>query len=330
MILEKAGMGPMDPIVQPNRLLLWQEIEPSADVSADPSLRQLGEERQREDSLFRHQSNGAQEFLKAQAVAIASALLESGTRLEFSLPEIINLPVDGEEAYRAAEIPVDFRKQSIGGFLGRFPVKDIRSAFRQRLSQLEDSMYPAVAAGVRLLRYAVARHIVHDRISVEAEAAGAGSEESLEAVEVKFNAYRRLMDTLYQALSLAPYIFTEKEYQAKRMAILGRLMPLGYQLAQLELERIIGTIRKRAGANDLNRGLWLSLPFFDDRALEMKRHEFEIIPPGRTLFVPAFVVLAVRREQKAVEQNDALSPSTRMHLLEDLKGLECAFGPAPF
>jgi hypothetical protein len=329
MILERAGMDLMDPIVQPNRLLLWQGIEPSADVTADPSLRQLGEERQREDSLFRHQSEAVQEFYKAQAVSVASALLESRTRLEFVLPEIINLPMDGEEEYRPAEIPDDFRKQIIGGFLGRLPLKDVRSAFRQRLSQLEDSMYPAVAVGVRLLRYAVARHIVHDRISVETETAGGGAEESLETVEGKVAGYHRQVGTLYQALSLAPYIFTEQEYQAKRMAVLGMLVPLGNRLGSLELKDIIRKINRRAESNDLNRGLWLSLPYFDDRALEMKLHEFEVIPPGRTLFVPAFVSLAARREQKAVEQNDSLSPSTRMHLLAELKSLEQAFDGWP-
>ena len=314
----------MDPIVQPNRLLLWQGIEPSEDVSSDPSLRQLGEERQREDSLFRHQADGVQEFLNAQAVSVASALLESCARLEFSLPEIINLPVDGDEEYRPAEIPDDFRKQSIGGFLGRLPLKDVRSAFRQRLSQLEDSMYPAVAAGVRLLRYAVARHIVHDRISVEAEAAG-GAEETLQVVEEKVAGHRGLVDTLYQALSLAPYIFTEPEYQAKRMAVLGRLVPLGNRLGQLEVEDVIRKINRRAEANDLNRGLRLSLPYFDDRALEMKLHEFEVIPPGRTMFVPAFVALAAAREQEKIGEQNSLSPSSRAHLLAELKTLEQAF-----
>jgi hypothetical protein len=320
----------MDPIVQPNRLLLWQGVESSTDVTADPSLRQLGEERQRERALFHHQSEGVQQFLKAQAITIASALLESGTRLNFYLPEIVALPVDGEEAYQPAETPADFQKQSVGGFLGRIPLKDIRSAFRQRLSRLEESMYPAVAAGARLLRYSVARHIVHDRITLEDETAGGITGESVEAIEGKLGRYRRMVDTLYQALSLAPYIFTEQEYQAKRAATLGRLVPLGNTLAQLQLERIIGKIRERAGANDLNRGLSLSLPYFDDRALEMKLYEFEVIPAGRTLFVPAFVALAARREQEAVEQNDGLSPSTRMHLLEEIKSLQRAFGPTVF
>ncbi len=318
----------MDPIVQPNQLILWQGIEPSADGLADPSLQQLREERQREVSLFRHQPEAVQQFLEAQAVAIASALLGSGTRMDFYLPDSIHLPGDGDEAYYPAEIPVDFRKQSIGGFLGRFPGKDIRTAFRQRLSRLEDSIYPAVAVGVRLLRCAVARHIIHDRVSVEAEDGG-GAVESLEAVEGNFSAYRCRVDTLYQALSLAPYIFTEQEYQGKRMAVLGRLVPLGNRLGQLELEAIIGKINRRAAANDLNRGLRLSLPYFDDRALEMKLYEFEVIPPGRTLFVPAFVVLAAAREQEKIGQDNSLSPSTRMHLLAELKSLEQAFDFRP-
>jgi hypothetical protein len=316
----------MDPIAQPNRLLLWQGVEPSADVSADPSLRQLGEERQRERSLFHDQPEGTQRFLKAQAVAIASALLESGTRLNFSLPEIVALPVDGEESHRAVELPADFRSQSIGGFLGRLPVKDIRSAFRQRLSRLEDSIYPAVSVGARLLRYAVARHIVHDRISVEEEAESSAGEDSIDTVERKVEEHRRAVDTLYQALSLAPYIFTEQEYQAKRLAVLGRLVPLGNTLAQRQLERIIGTIRERADANDLNLGLSLSLPYFDDRALAMKLYDFDVIP-GRTMFVPAFVALAALREQEKIERNESLSPSTRMHLLEGIKTLRRAFEP---
>jgi hypothetical protein len=320
----------MDPIVQPNRLLLWQGVEPSADVSADPSLRQLGEERLRERSLFHHQSEETQRFLERQAVRIASALLDSGKRLDFSLPEIISLPVDGDETYRPVEVPADFRAQSIGGFLGRIPLKNIRSAFRQRLSRLEESMYPAVAAGARLLRYAVARHIVHDRISIEDDVAGGNTGDSIAAAERKVGEYRRAVDTLYQALSLAPYIFTEQEYQDKRAATFGRLVPLGNSLAQLQLERIIGKIRERAGANDLNRGLSLSLPYFDDRALEMKLYEFEVIPARRMLFVPAFVALAARREQEKIEQDNVPSPSTRTHLLDELKRLERAFEPESF
>jgi hypothetical protein len=59
--------------------------------------------------------------------------------------------------------------------------------------------------------------------------------------------------------------------------------------------------------------------------LEMRLLDFEVIPAGRTLFVPAFVVLAARREQARVAQDMRLNESTRMHLLSELKTLERAF-----
>ena len=59
----------------------------------------------------------------------------------------------------------------------------------------------------------------------------------------------------------------------------------------------------------------MSLPFFDDQTLEVKTHDFEIIPAGRIMFVPAFVVRAAVQERAKVAQDTRLSPSTRRHLL---------------
>jgi len=87
----------------------------------------------------------------------------------------------------------------------------------------------------------------------------------------------------------------------------------------------VRVIRQRAGAHDLNRGLSLSLPYFDDQALEIRTHDFEVIPAGRIMFVPAFVVRAVSEEQAKVAQDTRLSPSTRKYLLQELKVLETAF-----
>jgi hypothetical protein len=44
------------------------------------------------------------------------------------------------------------------------------------------------------------------------------------------------------------------------------------------------------------------------------------------MFVPAFVVQAMREEQAKVAQDTRLSPSTRKHLLLELKMIEEAFG----
>jgi hypothetical protein len=107
--------------------------------------------------------------------------------------------------------------------------------------------------------------------------------------------------------------------------MLGQLVNQGRALAFYETNEIIRTIKRRAAAHDLNRGLGLSLPYFDDQALLKLTHNFEVIPGGRIMFVPAFVVRATREEQAKVAQDTRLSPSTRKHLLGELHTLEQAF-----
>lgn len=107
--------------------------------------------------------------------------------------------------------------------------------------------------------------------------------------------------------------------------MLGQLVNQGRALACYQTEEIIQAIKKRAAAHDLNRGLSLSLPFFDDQMLEIRLHDFTIIPAGRIMFVPAFVVRACREEQAKVAQDTRLSPSTRKYLLFQLQTLEGAF-----
>ncbi len=105
----------------------------------------------------------------------------------------------------------------------------------------------------------------------------------------------------------------------------------GHELAQIELTQLVHKIRQRVATRCLNRGLSLSLPYFDDEARALMGWEFEVIPRGRIPFVPAFVVQAARREAERVARDQDMSPGTRAHLLELLSALECAFagaGPA--
>ena len=99
----------------------------------------------------------------------------------------------------------------------------------------------------------------------------------------------------------------------------------GRELAFLELEEIISKTKRWAQANRLNRGLRLSLPYFDEGDLELKWRELEIIPRGRCLFVPAFVVIAAHSEAARVEHDQKLLPATRAHLIDILATLETAF-----
>ncbi|MFM8319730.1 MAG: hypothetical protein ACKOC5_02360 [Chloroflexota bacterium] len=151
---------------------------------------------------------------------------------------------------------------------------------------------------------------------------------SVQEAEAHIASMQRYLAVLHAAVSLAPYIVADPEYQQKRYGMLGQLVNQGRALARYETREIARTIRRRANANALNRGLSISLPYFDDQDLKPHLHRFDIIPAGRVMFVPAFVVLACRREEVKVAQDTRLNPSTRKHILEELRLLEKAFDTA--
>jgi hypothetical protein len=148
---------------------------------------------------------------------------------------------------------------------------------------------------------------------------------SLEEAEAIIASMQRFLNVLHSAVALAPYMVADPEYQQKRYGMLGQLVNQGRALARYETQDMIQEIRRRAAAESLNRGLSLSLPYFDDQTLSMEVHKFDVIPAGRVMFVPAFVVLASRREQGKVAQDTRLDPSTRKHLMAELQALEKAF-----
>lgn len=148
---------------------------------------------------------------------------------------------------------------------------------------------------------------------------------SVNEAEAHVTSMQRFVSVLHAAVGLAPYIVADEEYQQKRYGMLGQLINQGRALAWYETQEIIRTIKHRAAAHDLNRGLSLSLPYFDDQTLEMKPHNFVVIPAGRIMFVPAFVVRATREEQAKIAQHTRLSASTRKYLLAELQALEDAF-----
>jgi hypothetical protein len=148
---------------------------------------------------------------------------------------------------------------------------------------------------------------------------------SVSEAEAAVASMQRFLSILHTAVYLAHYMVADEEYQRKRYGMLGQLINQGRALAIYESQEIIRTIKRRAATNDLNRGLSLSLPYFDDQELAMKLYDFEVIPAGRIMFVPAFVVRAANQEQAMVAQDTRLSPSTRKHLMLELSLLEHAF-----
>jgi hypothetical protein len=153
---------------------------------------------------------------------------------------------------------------------------------------------------------------------------------SVAEAEAQVASMQHYLGVLHAAVGLAPYMVADEDYQAKRYGMLGQLVNQGRALARFETREVIRTIKNRAERDDLNRGLSLSLPFFDDQTLEMRTRDFEVVPAGRIMFVPAFVVRAAREESAKVAQDTRLDPATRRHLIDELGLLERAFDqPGP-
>jgi hypothetical protein len=151
---------------------------------------------------------------------------------------------------------------------------------------------------------------------------------SVDEAKAHIASMQKFLDMLFSARSLAPYSVADEEFEKKRYGMLGQLVNQGRALAWHMTTTIVGTIKERAAAQSLNRGLELYLPYFDDQALEVKMYHFVVIPAGRIMFVPAFVVRAAQEEQAKVAQDTRLNPSTRKYLLKELSLLEKAFESA--
>ena len=148
---------------------------------------------------------------------------------------------------------------------------------------------------------------------------------SINEAEANQASMERFLAILHTASSLAAYIVADETYQQKRYGMLGQAINQGRALALYKTDHIIKKIKERAKNGTLNRGLSISLPYYDDQKLHLAEVLLEVIPAGRIMFKPIFVVRATRLEHAKVSQDTRLNPSTRKHLLIELQMLEDAF-----
>jgi hypothetical protein len=353
----------------------------------DDPASQLRQEYEAQEALYRLQPPLVQRFLETQVSGVAEALLQKLPQVRFTLPPQVSCGPEG----KLLALPAEEREQLAGGLLDRLTKTDLRLVLRQRLLELEGAPDSALSTAARLLRHALALHLIYhllpsgrsvvyaarpgeeiptdpagdelapdSAITAQTDAiAEEGGEEggrgellvpyvpaarkfylpqwvafddqgrllvnNANEAEAHVASMQRFVGVLHLAVGLAPYMVADEEYQRKRYGMLGQLVNQGRSLASYEVEEIIRTIKRRAAAKDLNRGLSLSLPYFDDQELEMKLHEFVVIPAGRIMFAPVFMVRAAREEEAKVAQDTRLSPSSRKYLLAELKKLEQAF-----
>lgn len=148
---------------------------------------------------------------------------------------------------------------------------------------------------------------------------------SVSEAEAHIASMQRYLSILHSAIVIAPYMIADELCQQKRYGMLGQLVNQGRALARFQSQEIIQTIQRRVAEHRMDRGLSLSLPYFNDQMLVMENYSFAVIPAGRIMFVPAFVVLAVQQQGAKVAQDTRFSRSTRRHLLSQLSKLEQAF-----
>jgi len=348
--------------------------------------------------LFDAQPTLIQRFLEAQAQLLAGAIIQNLPSVRFTLPNQVAAEAAPSPVMQA--VPPELREQRVGGLQTQLRLHraDMGDKVRQRLTEMEESSQPAAAISAGLLRYAVARHMVHtmlpagrsvsyvaaegeeiptlpdpsppavasaltaasDAIAEEGPAEGGADAargelhvpyvpyarrfylpqwvafdsdgrllvNSLPEAEAHLASMQRFVGLLHAAVGLAAYFVADDTYQQKRYGMLGQLINQGRALANYQTHQIIQTIQRRALAQELNRGLSISLPYFDDQALKLKVYPFVVIPAGRIMFVPAFVVRAARDESVKIAQDTRLSPSTRKHILAELALLDGAFDTA--
>ncbi|MFZ2098451.1 MAG: hypothetical protein WAV05_17605 [Anaerolineales bacterium] len=148
---------------------------------------------------------------------------------------------------------------------------------------------------------------------------------SVQEAETYIASMQQYLFILNLAVLIAPYMVADEIYQQKRYGMLGQLINQGRCLARYQLQDIINTIKRRSMIHDLDRGLSISLPYFNDQTLMMEVYNFEVIPVGRVMFIPAFLVLAVRMQALKITQATHLSRFTRRQILIELSILERTF-----
>jgi hypothetical protein len=199
-------------------------------------------------------------------------------------------------------------------------------------SQRFDSRHPVKEAGTSVLeqtRVQVALDKTAQRFFIPQWVAFGDDDQllvpsTLEA-EVLISSLQNAIRILQDAEDICLSIVADETYQRKRAGLLGQLVNQGRALARYYTRQIITRIHARVESGGLNRGLQLSLPYFEINDLSLHLYPIDIIPKGRVMFIPEFVVLAMQLTAWKVQQDPQINTSSRRHLLAQLASIESAF-----
>ncbi len=122
----------------------------------------LREEYDQQRSLFNAQPQMVQRFLEAQARQIAEADIERARGSGFTLPDRVVTRIEGQPD--AVLVVQGERVQHVGSLRERLTGKDVHALLRQRLAELDQSTDKAISVSSRLVRFAVASHMVYEML----------------------------------------------------------------------------------------------------------------------------------------------------------------------
>jgi hypothetical protein len=287
-------------------------------------------------SLFFAQPLPIKQFFIVQSQFLARAFLKDESGVHFQLPDQVIETGSG----KPLPVPEKQRHQKVGSKFTLFKREAFHAVLGQHLARLEESPEQGVSVAASLTRLTTVLYMVQGMLpEVRAENSrpplaetgnrpgpnqdGSGSDGNDPQVEE--NLLRRSAAILAVAAQFAPYILADEQYRLQCSDVLCTLVRQGQDSAVRQTEAIIDRLKERAVTHQLDRGLSLSLPYFDDRKMELRLYDFEVIPAGRIPFDPRCVLMAARAERAQVAKTEQFSPVTRRHLLSELALLEVAF-----
>jgi hypothetical protein len=288
-------------------------------------------------SLFFAQPLPVKQFFIVQSQILDGTFLKDEPFVHFQLPERV---ICEAGASTPLPVPENQRNQKAGGRVNRLKREPFQAVLSEHLAKLEKSPDRAVSAAACLTRFTLVLYMVQGMLPAKRNQAtgfplvtkkeqplfqdgeiekGRNNQPTLE------NSLQRSATILASAANFAPYILADEGYQLQCISILGELVKQGQGIAIRQTHEIIARLKAKAAAHELDRGLSLSLPYFDDGKMDLSLYDFEVIPTGRIPFDPRCVIMATRAERTKVANAIRFSRLTCTHLLSELSMLEAAF-----
>jgi hypothetical protein len=282
--------------------------------------------------LSQAQPGRAAQVMHQAAENLLTGVVQGRQRIPLCYPEYLFVTPKGETSGILAQLPAQKRQLTLGAIssLGSAAQVPLPAALEHLLC-LYHAENQALALCSRLIGFMFSQDIIQQYIPdptwinanlVDFVKMGEACSQDSGCSLVVLREFSRLLNIAQQ---VTPCIACDPCFSDTKYTLETRLRESGRAVARYQTEQMIATIWRKSACHDLDRGLWLSLPYFDDPSLEIRIWNFDVIPAGWVPFMPAFVVVASIKEQALVRDDNRLNLATKAHLIAQLRMIEKAF-----